>query len=306
MIIPNTTLSESIVSPSGMAHHPVMPQPETIFLTAEWRWLAMLNYEIDPQALASFVPAGTELDFWNGKTYVSLVGFLFQDCRVRGIAIPFHRHFEEINLRFYVRHKANDGWRRGVVFIKELVPRWTIAFIARTLYNENYFALPMSHRIENAKNTSSLSPAFVSSIDDVRPMAVPSPLPYNGRGEGQGEVRVPINPISLSYSWRFDGRENHMKVTTRGTPQVPADGSQPEFITEHYWGYARQRDGSTMEYRVEHPRWQIWETASAEVDCDIANLYGKNFCEFLDCPPASAFLADGSAIKVYKGSRLKP
>src|ERR1700690_3759655 len=121
--------------------------PSDIFLTAEWRYLAMLNYEIEPAALTALVPAGTELDFWNGKTFISLVGFLFQKTRVCGIPIPFHRNFEEVNLRFYVRRKADDGWRRGVVFIKELVPRLAIAFIARTFYNENYIALPMSHQI---------------------------------------------------------------------------------------------------------------------------------------------------------------
>ena len=235
-----------------------------IFLTAEWRWLAMLNYEIDPKALAPFVPAGTELDFWEGKTYVSLVGFLFQKCRVRGVPVPFHRHFEEVNLRFYVRHKASDGWRRGVVFIKELVPRQAIAFIARTFYNENYFALPMSHKLETSRKTK-----------------------------------------SVSYSWRFKKKESFLKVTTRGIPQLPTEGSQPEFITEHYWGYARQRNGSTVEYLVEHPRWQIWETEIAEFHCDIANLYGKNFCEFIGHIPSSAFLADGSEIKLYSGAKLR-
>ena len=92
-----------------------------VFLTAERKYLAMLNYEIEPSALASFVPAGTELDLWNGKTFVSVVGFLFQRTRVFGISIPFHRDF------FYVRRKAPDGWRRGVVFIKEIVPRTAIA-----------------------------------------------------------------------------------------------------------------------------------------------------------------------------------
>jgi hypothetical protein len=236
-----------------------------IFLTAEWRWLAMLNYEIDPTALSLFVPAGTELDFWNGKTYVSLVGFLFRDARVGGIPIPFHRHFEEVNLRFYVRRKADDGWRRGVVFIKELVPRKAIAVVARKFYNENYIALPMSHRIE----------------------------------KNQDEIK------SVSYAWQFNGHENFLKVVTRGSAQPLADGSLQEFIAEHYWGYAAQRDGSTKEYFVEHPRWRVWETQSAEFLCDVANLYGQSFCEFFNRSPSSAFLADGSEVKVYKGVKLK-
>src|SRR5471030_1643955 len=105
----------------------------SVFLTAEWRHLAMLNYEINPQILAPFVPIGTELDFWDGKAFVSVVGFLFQNTRVLGIPIPFHRNFEEVNLRFYVRRKAEGEWRRGVVFVKELVPRWAIAATARAL-----------------------------------------------------------------------------------------------------------------------------------------------------------------------------
>jgi uncharacterized protein YqjF (DUF2071 family) len=234
-----------------------------VFLTAEWRCLAMLNYEIERTALAPLVPAGTELDFWNGKTFVSVVGFLFRDTRVCRIPIPFHRHFEEVNLRFYVRRKA-DSWRRGVVFIKELVPRKAIAFVARKFYNENYLALPMSHRIEKFHE----------------------------------EIK------SASYFWRYNGRENYLKVITRGAARPLVDGSLQEFITEHYWGYARQRDGSTMEYAVEHPHWRIWETQTAEFHCDVAGLYGENFCQFLNRPPASAFLADGSEVKVHKGINL--
>ena len=108
----------------------------------------MLNYEVDPKILAPFLPTGTELDFWNGKTFVSVVGFRFQKTRVRGIPIPFHRNFEEINLRFYVRRKADDGWRRAVVFIKEIVPRFAIAFVARTIYNEPYITLPTATKLK--------------------------------------------------------------------------------------------------------------------------------------------------------------
>ncbi len=235
-----------------------------IFLTAKWRYLAMLNYEIEPYVLAPFVPAGTELDFWNGKTFVSLVGFLFQKTRVRGIPIPFHQNFEEVNLRFYVRRKADDGWRRGVVFIKELVPRRAIAFVARKFYNENYFTLPMSHQIEKSHE----------------------------------EIK------SVSYFWRFGGKENHIKMTTRGGAQLLVEGSEQEFITEHFWGYATQRDGSTMEYRVEHSRWRVWETQAAKLHCDVAKLYGEKFRDVLSRSPSSAFLADGSDVKVYKGVKL--
>ena len=118
------------------------------FLIAEWRHLAMLNYELDAAVLKPHVPPGTELDSCEGVVYASLVGFLFLRTRVLGAAIPGHQNFEEVNLRFYVRRKEPGGWRRGVVFLKEIVPKRAIALLARGLYNENYVAMPMAHRLE--------------------------------------------------------------------------------------------------------------------------------------------------------------
>jgi uncharacterized protein len=116
-----------------------------IFLQAEWRKLIMVNYAIDSSLLKQYVPAKTELDFWNNTCYVSLVGFMFLNTKVLGMKIPLHVNFEEVNLRFYVRYKNANEWRRGVVFIKEIVPRATLTFVANTLYGEHYQTLPMTH-----------------------------------------------------------------------------------------------------------------------------------------------------------------
>ena len=118
-----------------------------VFLTAEWRCLALLNYEVDPALLAAHVPTGTELDLFQGRAFVSLVGFRFLNTRLRGIPVPFHRDFDEVNLRFYVRRCGLGVVKRGVVFIQEIVPRRAIAAIARWAYHENYRALPMSHSV---------------------------------------------------------------------------------------------------------------------------------------------------------------
>ncbi len=237
------------------------------FLTAEWRDLAMLNFEVDPTVLRPLVPAGTELDDWRSRTFVSVVGFLFLNTRVVGIPIPFHRDFEEVNLRFYVRRKMSDGWRRAVVFVKELVPRAAIALTARMVYGENYVALPMNHRIE-VENGS--DPAARRVI----------------------------------YSWKFNGRDNQIQMNVQGEAHEIEPGSDEEFITEHYWGYTRRQDGSTREYRVEHPRWRVWTARDARLDCDTARLYGDQFIESLQGSPASAFLADGSKVTVSKGISL--
>lgn len=241
--------------------------PARPFLTAEWRHLAMLTFEVDPRVLSPLVPAGTELDAWQGRTFVSVVGFLFLDTRVFGAAIPFHSDFEEVNLRFYVRRRASDGWRRGVVFVKEIVPRLAIALTARALFGEHYVASPMRHRIE-------------------------------------GETGCATGRRTVSYSWWFRGRENRMELSAHGDAGEAAEGGDVEFITEHYWGYARRRGGRTTEYRVEHSRWRVRRATEARLDCDVAAVYGSQFAEFLKAPPASAFLADGSKVKVFRGTSL--
>ena len=118
------------------------------FLTAEWRKLIMANYEIDPAILKKYIPAGTELDIWNNKYYVSLVGFMFLKTKLRGVTIPFHSNFPEVNLRFYVRYKSGNDWKRGVVFINEFVPKPAITFVANNLYKERYVTCAMKHRWE--------------------------------------------------------------------------------------------------------------------------------------------------------------
>ena len=245
-----------------------MADSRPVFLTAEWRHLAMLNFEVDPALVRPLVPAGTELDDYHGRTFVSLVGFMFLNTRVLGIAIPRHRDFEEVNLRFYVRRRASDGWRRAVVFVKELVPRAAIAVVARAFYGENYLAVPMSHRI--------------AAVD-----------------EGAGAVR------HVSYRWRFKGHENELRVTAQGEASEIAAGSQEEFITEHYWGYTCRRRGGTLEYQVEHPRWRAWTAVEARLEGNTAGLYGDQFAQCLKGPPASAFLADGSEVRVFKRVRLQ-
>src|SRR4051812_26995609 len=124
-----------------------MQQKQDKFLTAEWRKLIIANYPIDPELLLPYLPKGTELDFFEGTCYVSLVGFMFLNTKVLGIPIPFHKNFEEFNLRFYEKRKTADGWKRGVVFIKEIVPKPAIAYTAKLVYREPYVSMPMKNEI---------------------------------------------------------------------------------------------------------------------------------------------------------------
>jgi uncharacterized protein YqjF (DUF2071 family) len=224
------------------------------FLRAQWRHLAMVNYEVDPALLEPLVPAGTVLDRFQDRCYVSLVGFLFLDVRLRGMRVPFHGRFEEVNLRFYVRRSVAGETRRAVTFVRELVPLPAVALLARLVYGERYSSVPMRHRVTDA---------------------------------------------AVAYRWRYAGRWQGLEVAPEPDAALPEPGSEQEFVTEHYWGYAATRRG-TVEYEVVHPRWTV-QRAAASVDCDAEALYGPGFAAALAANPTSAFLADGSPVAVMPG-----
>lgn len=130
-----------------------MQAKKRTFLDAQWRKLIMINYAVDPEKLKKHLPFETELDLWNGTCYVSLIGFMFVDTKMLGLRIPFHVNFEEINLRFYVKYKDTEGYKRGVVFIKEIVPQPALTFVANMLYNENYETMKTRHSWEEKDDT---------------------------------------------------------------------------------------------------------------------------------------------------------
>ncbi len=131
---------------SGLSTWIITHPMATTFLSAEWRNLIFANYALNKRVLEPLLPYGTELDEYNGIYYGSLVGFYFQRVKLFGsIPVPFHTEFEEFNLRFYVRRKTGTGWKRGVVFVKEIVPKVAISLVARSLYGEPYATHPMRH-----------------------------------------------------------------------------------------------------------------------------------------------------------------
>lgn len=122
------------------------------FLEAEWRKLAIINYEINPRILTKYLPEGTVLDLYQDKCYISLVGFMFLNTKLLGLSIPYHKNFEEVNLRFYVKKKERNEWKRGVVFIKEIVPKYALTIVANSIYNENYKTMKMRNHFYYNEN----------------------------------------------------------------------------------------------------------------------------------------------------------
>jgi uncharacterized protein len=189
------------------------------FLSAEWRKLALANYEVPTELLQPYLPHKTHLDLWQNTCYVSLVGFMFCNTRLKGIKIPFHTNFEEVNLRFYVKYlDEKTGWKRGVTFIKEIVPKPAITWVARTLYGEPYETMPMKHSWQTSQNQMLT--------------------------EYEWKTKKPTKWHSIQ-----------LKTSAKAVEMLPE--SEEEFITEHFWGYTKRSNTKTSEYGVEHPRWLV-------------------------------------------------
>ena len=120
------------------------------FLTAAWRDLVLLNWRVEESLLSPYLPAGVEMDRWEGDCWASLVGFRFLDMSVKGLPALGYRNFPEINLRFYVKRQIYGELRRGVVFVRELTPHRLVKWVARTIYNEPYEALPMRQTVNES------------------------------------------------------------------------------------------------------------------------------------------------------------
>jgi len=237
---------------------------QTTFLTADWHYLLLANYAVEASLLRRHLPVGVELDDWNGTHYASMVGLLFENTRMLGVSFPWHRNFPEVNLRFYVRRKTIDGWKHGVVFVKEIVSKPAIVLVANTIYQEKYVALPMRHHIKTESN---------------------------------GE-------LALDYNWKVKGEWNYLRGVAAATSEPIPEHSEANFLTENYWGFTRRSATRTSEYEVVHPRWTMRGVSNFAFHCNVAALYGPEFVEVLQQAPTSIFMADGSAVKIMSGEKV--
>jgi len=235
------------------------------FLSARWEYLAMFNYEVDAAVLKPHLPPYTEIDLYNGKAIVSVVGFLFNNTSVMGIKWPGFVNFEEVNLRYYIKYFDGKEWRRGVGFISEIVPQFLVAGIANLFYNEHYSTAKMSHTI---------------SLNN--------------------------NELQVAYNWKKKNQDlNLMWVKANPVLKDIVSGSEEEFIFEHYYGYNKLNETTTVEYSLAHPRWQVYPVTDYQLHCNVEKLYGASFVPFIqNVQPVSIFLAKGSDVQVKMPKKL--
>jgi len=235
-----------------------------VFLTAKWHNLFFANYVIQPTLVKNLVPRGTSLDNWNGRIFISLVAFQFLDTKILGVPAFSQRNFDEVNLRFYVNRTIEKVEKRGVVFIREIVPSRIIAWVANRLYGENYTARKMQSKMTR----------------------------INGQVD------------RLEYRIMNEGRWNMISSTVSTQLDEFQDTDLAPFITEHYWGYSKRESNVTIEYEVEHPKWSVYQVENFNLDLDFESLYGPEYAFLSDNVPESIFYCPGSEVKVRLGSRV--
>lgn len=229
-----------------------------IFLKANWENIIMVNYEIDPQLLIPFLPKGVDLDLFNGKCYISLVGFMFKNTKLFNVPIPFFGNFEEINLRFYVkRTEENNIIKRGVVFINETIPYPIVAWVANKLYNEHYTVVPTKHNI--TKKSSSQN---------------------------------------IEFEWMLNKKWNSIYVESSNESESIKNNSLEKFIYEHYYGYTKINESKTEEYKLQHPSWKTHKVHDYKINCDFEAMYGKAFTVLNNTKPEAVFIAKGSLVAI--------
>lgn len=233
------------------------------FLTAEWRELTMLNFALEPIVLQSLLPVGLVPDLLEGRAYASLVAFDFEKIRVGGVAWPGYRSFPEFNLRLYVR--CEEAGRRGVYFVRELIPSRLPALIARLAYNEPYTACPMQRQII-------------------------------GHDDGS-------QTQFTTMAW--NGKINQVQVRVGPATSLPAAGSEPHWFKEQQWGFGQGRDGALNRYHVEHPTWLVREVQEWDYEIDWKALYGPFWHQQLgEARPTSVLHAIGSEVSVFPASSV--
>lgn len=236
-----------------------------VFLTAEWRGLIMLNYAVDPQLLKPHVPSGTLLDSFHGVTCVSLVGFRFCCTRLLG-RLPLPFHSNFDEVNLRFYVRREVGEEQ----------RRGVVFIAEVVPR---LAIALTARAIYGENYK--------------------------RAPMRHLIESCENAGTIEFQWKVDDKWCRISARRDGIGAHPESGSLEQFITEHYWGYSRQRGGTCLEYRVEHVPWRVWKTSAASVEGDASSLYGEKLGALLRRQPDSSFIAEGSPITVFTGRKIE-
>ena len=129
-------------APLGQVGHRPWPLPPGSWAQAQtWEELLFAHWTVPADALRAHVPAGLDIDHFEGRAYLGLTPFRVTNLRLRGLPpVPGFSSFLELNCRTYVSH----GDKPGIWFFSlDASSRFAVEG-ARRLYKLPYFRARMS------------------------------------------------------------------------------------------------------------------------------------------------------------------
>ncbi len=127
--------SVSVECPSPVAR-PVMVQ--------SWNEIVFVHWRYDPSEVQRLLPAGVEVDTFDGSAWVGLIPFHMDGLGFPPSILhplPHVGSFPEVNIRTYVRSRG----RRGVYFLSLDIDRYLPAVVARLGYRIPYCVGDVRH-----------------------------------------------------------------------------------------------------------------------------------------------------------------
>ncbi len=284
---------------------------------ANWLNPLLLSWPVDGAALRMLTPDGLELDCWEGRPYVSLVGLRFESVRILGLPSPLGG-YDEVNLRFYVRRTGNPAESRpGVVFFRQLAQSRLTVLAARAIYGEPFERRAVAHDFATSHAQSShaqssdaqssdaqssdaqssdAQPSDAQSSDAQSTDAQSSDAQSSDAQSSDAQSKQPTNRVE--YYWTRRSKRQGFYAETVDAPTLPTRGSLEEFLTARFWGYNGKPGTRTRAYQLTRPDWTVSQASGWGVDCDFSDVCGGQFASVLAEPPVSALLATGSRATV--------
>jgi uncharacterized protein len=127
------------------------PPAQRAVMRQIWRHLGFLHWPVDTDAIARLLPAGLEVDTFDGVAYVGIIPFTIPLSTSAMRAIPVAPAFHELNLRTYVHRGGRDP---GVWFFSLDAASRLAVWGARFGYRLPYFHARMSMAVTGETTVS--------------------------------------------------------------------------------------------------------------------------------------------------------
>lgn len=223
------------------------PPPGRPIVRMAWRDLLFLHWPVDANTVQRLLPAGLEIDTYDGSAWVGLIPFRMPVVRAFGLTIPGAGSVLECNVRTYVR----CGIETGVWFFSLDANSISAVYSARTIFRLNY-----RHSRISTNRDSDRFEYVVERRDHHR--------------------RSHIGQRSARSSNGGDSQQPAMRCVWDIGAAMPSakPGELEHFLTERYALFTIGRGGRLLVSRIHHESWRLREARIVELNDSLIEAAG--------------------------------